>query len=197
VWAGHDLVKFNHLLMVTPSQKRPVYVARYNMITILGSVLGAAIGGVFAFGIESSTLLIFQGLQIIFLGSFILRALSFIILKYVKDVEKREDIVPVRYIMLYPISSSLEKGMNAMTTFTSRYPYRLKKLKILLDKSQKSKYVYVGRGKKSFHVPKSRKRPSLLHLYARTIKKIRMNTKRKTRYKYINTVYRSSPKLNI
>jgi MFS family permease len=157
VWAGLDLVKFNYLLSITPSDKRPKYVANYNILTILGSVIGAAVGGIFVIFVENTTLMIFYGLQIMFLVSFLLRLGSTFMLKFVKDIEKYYEDVPVRYIMMHPISTGLEKGMNFVTSFTTRYPYSLGEMKERLkDEYKKRKYLAkLGKRSKDFYEPES------------------------------------------
>lgn len=153
-WAGFDLAKFNYLLAITPSEKRPTYVANYNIFIILGSVIGAATGAFFVEHISEKTLLIFYDLQIAFLLSFVLRLSSLALLRFVKDVEKKED-VPVHYVMLHPISTGIERGMTAITTFTTRYPTSIKNLKEYLEDGYKrKKYLWkVGRKAKSYYEP--------------------------------------------
>jgi len=72
-WSGFDLTAFNYLLDVTPPEKRPSYIANYKMAVGSALFLGPFVGGFFSYYFSSLTILWLNGLQILFLLSFILR----------------------------------------------------------------------------------------------------------------------------
>jgi len=72
-WSGFDLSAFNYLLDVTPPDKRPSYIADYKIATGLALFLGPFIGGIISQYFSNTIFLWFNGLQILFLISFILR----------------------------------------------------------------------------------------------------------------------------
>ncbi|MBU5558038.1 MAG: MFS transporter [Candidatus Aenigmatarchaeota archaeon] len=75
-WAGFDLATFNYLLGVT--HHRPSYIANYSMLTGFAIVAGPLIGGFLAQSdISFATL---RGLSMLFLVSFIFRAVFSILL---------------------------------------------------------------------------------------------------------------------
>lgn len=75
-WSGFDLTAFNYLLDVTPPEKRPTYIANYKMIVGFSLFLGPLVGGLLSQYFSNLTLFWLNGLQILFLLSFILRGLA-------------------------------------------------------------------------------------------------------------------------
>lgn len=129
-WAGFDLVAFNFLLAVTPSEKRPQYVANHTFLRGLATVAGAFVGGMLVTNIESQQFLWMHGLQIIFLISFVLRLMSLAFMAFVSDIEiKEHEIIPVRYVFWRAVAVEPARGIQHAIDYTFRYPYELAKLK--------------------------------------------------------------------
>lgn len=127
VWGAFDLVCFNYLLAVTPSERRPSYVANHNIAVGMGTVLGALLGGFIAQGVESSTLFFLYGIQIVFLISFFLRLLSLGLLTRLSDAGMKEaDRVPVRYVFWETVAVGPAKGVEHAITNAFQYPYGVK-----------------------------------------------------------------------
>lgn len=134
-WSGFDLAAFNFLLAVTPSDKRPQYVANSMFLRGIATVAGMMAGGYLAMRVESSSLLWLYGLQIIFLASFLLRAVSLALMAFVRDVGVRQsDIIPVRYVFWRAVAVEPAQGLRHAVDYTFRYPYELAKVKKLLKK---------------------------------------------------------------
>ena len=72
-WSGFDLTTFNYLLDVTPPENRFSYIADYKMTTGFALFLGPLMGGLISQYFSGTTLLWLEGLQILFLISFVLR----------------------------------------------------------------------------------------------------------------------------
>ncbi len=70
-WSGFDLTSFNYLLDVTPPEKRPSYIANYKISVGTALFFAPLIGGYIA---QNLTIL-FNGLQLLFVVSFILRGI--------------------------------------------------------------------------------------------------------------------------
>ncbi len=99
IFSGFDSIWFNYLLDTTPAGKRPQYVANHNFFSGFGVIFGAFIGGILAMGLSGSVFLIFKGLQILFLISFVLRLFSLLILPKLEEIyTKQTEIVPLRYV---------------------------------------------------------------------------------------------------
>jgi len=123
-WGAFDLVCFNYLLAVTPSEKRPGYVANHNVIIGMGTVLGALSGGLMAQGLQSSEFLFLHGLQIVFFISFFLRLLSVGLLAGISDAGIKEiDKAPVRYVFWETVAVGPSKGIEHTITNAFQYPY--------------------------------------------------------------------------
>ncbi len=126
-WGAFDLVCFNYLLAVTPSEKRPGYVANHNVIIGMGTVLGALSGGLMAQGLQSSEFLFLQGLQIVFFISFFLRLLSVGLLAGISDAGMKEiDRAPVRYVFWETVAVGPSKGIEHTIMNAFQYPYSVR-----------------------------------------------------------------------
>jgi MFS family permease/SepF-like predicted cell division protein (DUF552 family) len=140
IWGAFDLVVFSYLLGVTPSEKRPGFVANHNFMAGSGIVIGALLGALLAQSLQSSTFLIFYGLQIVFLVSFILRLSSAVFLRGISEVEVKEDTVPVRYLFWESVAVGPAKGVEHAVMSAFRYPYSVKiKSKLGLNSKKKIK----------------------------------------------------------
>lgn len=129
-WSGFELVTFNFLLAVTPSEKRPQYIANHRLVKGLAVVAGALLGALLAQNLESALVFGFFGLQIIFLVSFVLRLASLVFLAFVKEADAREhEIVPVRYVFWRAVAVEPAHGFRHAAEYTFHYPYELAKLK--------------------------------------------------------------------
>ena len=129
-WSGFDLVAFNFLLAVTPSEKRPQYVANHTFLKGIATVAGAFVGAIIVTRVESASFLWLHGLQIIFLISFVLRLASLSFMAMISDLVVREDeVIPVRYVFWRAVAVEPARGVNYAIDFTFRYPYKLAKLK--------------------------------------------------------------------
>jgi MFS family permease len=73
-WSGFDLTAFNYLLDVTPPDKRHSYVANYKMVNGFALFMGPFLGGLISEYLDKSAMLWLNGLQVLFLISFVLRA---------------------------------------------------------------------------------------------------------------------------
>jgi len=74
-WSGFDLTSFNYLLDITPPEKRPAYIGNYKFMTGLALFAGPLIGGFLADFSTGINFLVWSGLQIVFIVSFVLRGL--------------------------------------------------------------------------------------------------------------------------
>lgn len=129
-WAGFDLVAFNFLIAVTPSEKRPQYIANHRLVKGVAVVFGALLGGFLATGMAGGVILGFAGLQFIFLLSFLLRLASLAFLTGVKEADSREhEIAPLRYVFWKAIAVEPAHGIRHAAEYTYHYPYELAKLK--------------------------------------------------------------------
>ncbi|MBI2971748.1 MAG: MFS transporter [Candidatus Aenigmarchaeota archaeon] len=128
-WAGFELAGFNYILAVTPTEKRPTYVANHAFFKGLAIVLGTLAGGVLAETFKSSSIAWLYGLQIVFLISLVLRLLSLTFITKLGEVKPKEDVVPIRYVFWHAIGIEPAKGLVHSVAYTFRYPYELKKLK--------------------------------------------------------------------
>lgn len=72
-WSGFDLTSFNYLLDVTPGEKRPSYIANYKIYVGISLFLAPLIGGALSQFFIGKYLFWLNGLQLLFLLSFILR----------------------------------------------------------------------------------------------------------------------------
>lgn len=129
-WSGFDLVAFNFLLAVTPSEKRPQYVANHTFLRGLATVAGS-LGGYFIVGhLEGKALFFMNGLQIIFFASFLLRLASLAFMAFISELDVKEhEIIPVRYVFWRAVAVEPAHGLKHAVEFTFRYPYEFAKLK--------------------------------------------------------------------
>jgi MFS family permease/SepF-like predicted cell division protein (DUF552 family) len=139
VWGAFDLVVFNYLLAVTPSDKRPGFVANHNFMTGTGTVLGALFGAFLAEQFQTSGFFLLYGLQTVFLISFIMRLSSLAFLPKIAEVEvKQDECMPVRYIFWDTVAIGPAKGVEHAISNAFRYPYGVKiKSKLGLNNSRK------------------------------------------------------------
>lgn len=134
-WTGFELVTFNFLLSVTPSEKRPQYIANHRLAKGLAVVAGALLGAFIAQGLENAFILGMAGLQLVFLVSFVLRLASLAFLAAVKEADVREhEAVPVRYIFWCAVAVEPAHGFRHAAEYTFRYPYEFVKLKEKLER---------------------------------------------------------------
>jgi MFS family permease len=127
VFSGFELVVFQYLLEVTPTKKRPKYIAAHNFFSSMGVVLGDLFGA-FLVMCFSEGFLIFSSLQFVFLVSFILRLSSLTSLLFIKSVEvKQSDIVPVRYVFWQALVVEPARGIKNTIAYTFRYPVHIEK----------------------------------------------------------------------
>lgn len=128
IWAGFDLVIFNYLLDVTPANKRPQYVANHNFFAGFGIIIGALTGGFLAESLQLSTFGWLQGLQIIFLISFVLRIAVLSLLPKIREIDiKHSELVPLRYVFLQAMAVEPAHGLKNTIFYTFRYPIKVKK----------------------------------------------------------------------
>ncbi len=134
-WAGFDLVTFNFLIAAVPSEKRPQYIANHRVLKGIAVVGGAFLGAYLAQHAEFIFFLGFSGIPLLFLISFILRAVSVAFLLGVKEPDSREhEIVPLRYVFWRAVAVEPAQGFRHAIEYTFHYPYELAKLKKKLQK---------------------------------------------------------------
>jgi len=138
VWGAFDLVVFNYLLAVTPSEKRPGFVANHNFMAGAGTVLGALFGAFLAEQFQAGGFFLF-GLQMVFFISLMLRLVSLAFLPKIAEVETRQDeCVPVRYVFWDTVAIGPAKGVEHAVSSAFRYPYGVKiKSKLGLNNNRK------------------------------------------------------------
>jgi MFS family permease len=123
IWAGFDLIVFNYLLDITPANKRPVYIANHSFFVGLLVTAGDLTGGLLAHSLDSTTFMIWHGLQIVFLISFVLRLCVLVILPKIREVEvKQRDVYPVKYVFWQSMAVEPAHGIKHALSFTFRYP---------------------------------------------------------------------------
>lgn len=125
VWAGFDLIVFNYLLDITPANKRPQYVANHSFFVGLGVTMGDLVGAYLAFTLDTgrTAFLLWSGLQLIFLISFVLRIFVLALLAKVKEADtSNRDVFPVRYVFWHAMAVEPAHGIKHALTFTFRYP---------------------------------------------------------------------------
>src|SRR3989338_1192054 len=128
IWAGADLVVFNYLLDITPANKRPQYVANNNFFAGWGTILGALAGGMLAESLVSARFGWLQGLQILFLISFLLRLAVLSILPKIREIDvKQSALAPIRYVFWQSMAVEPAHGLKNTLFYTFRYPVKVKK----------------------------------------------------------------------
>ncbi len=128
IFSGFDQVAFNYLIDITPSERRPQYVANHNFFVGIGVVLGALSGGLLATLYEGQTLLIFGGLQIVFLISFLIRVATLIVVPQIPEIDvEHSKAVPVQYVFWQAMAVEPVKGINNAIHYTFRYPYEIER----------------------------------------------------------------------
>ena len=134
-WSGFDLTTFNYLLDITPPDRRPSYIANYKMVVGISLFLGPLIGGFLSQYISNLTIFWLNGLQILFLLSFILRGITTAYgLPRLKEVRAKEDL-PVSDVFLkaftvYPIRGITHDLVYVQQHLTSWERKISKKIKI-------------------------------------------------------------------
>ena len=104
-WAGFDLATFNYLLGST--SHKPSYIANYSMLTGMAIFAGPLIGG--ALAEAGFSLMMFSGLSVLFLVSFIFRAIfSALLVPGLKEVRIARHAPPVPILLwksmtVYPV----------------------------------------------------------------------------------------------
>ncbi len=99
-WSGFNLATFSLLLSLTPQDKRTKYVANHKFFIGIGAMLGALLGGIMAETFKHSVFLLFSGLQIIFLVSFVLRLSSLLFMVKIRGMERK----PAEYFLYRSIA---------------------------------------------------------------------------------------------
>jgi MFS family permease len=128
IFSGFDQVTFNYLLDITPSERRPQYIANHNFFVGMGVFVGALCGGLLATVFENQIFLLFSGIQIVFLVSFIIRVISLSILPKISEIYvKQTELAPVKYVLWQAVAVEPVKGLNNAVHFTFRYPYEIEK----------------------------------------------------------------------
>ncbi len=123
VWAGFDLVVFNYLLDITPADKRPQYVANHNFFVGIGVTIGGLMGAFLVHILASSSFMLWSGIQLIFLISFIMRLLVLSVLSHVREIEiNRRKLYPVRYVFWQAMAVEPAHGIKNAISYTFRYP---------------------------------------------------------------------------
>jgi MFS family permease len=111
-WSGFDLTTFNYLLDVTPKEKRPTYIANYKVAIGIALFLGPFIGGYLSQYFSTVGFLSMDGLQTLFVISFILR---FVFTAYglpkLKEVRAKRTM-PVTDVFLKAFASYPMKGIT-------------------------------------------------------------------------------------
>jgi MFS family permease/SepF-like predicted cell division protein (DUF552 family) len=154
VWGAFDLVVFNYLLSITPSKKRPGFVANHNFMTGTGTVLGALFGAFLAEQFQTGGFFLY-GLQMVFFISLVMRLSSAVFLPKIADVEvKQDECVPVRYVFWDTVAIGPARGVEHAISSAFRYPYGVKiKSKLGLNNSRKIKISTKGFGPKESGKP--------------------------------------------
>lgn len=95
-WAGFDLATFNYLLGA--SKHKPSYIANYSMLTGFAIFTGPLIGGALAeMGVS---MMMFSGLSVLFLVSFIFRAIfSALLVPTLSEVRPAKHVPPVPILL--------------------------------------------------------------------------------------------------
>jgi MFS family permease/SepF-like predicted cell division protein (DUF552 family) len=135
-WAGFDIVVFNYLLDVTPSNKRPGYVANHTIIIGMGSVFGAVVGAYMVENFSIAPIYGLAGLPLIFFVSFVLRLAALVIMPFIKAVEIRQrEVAPVRYIIWEAVAVGPGRDVKGVIHSASQYSHKVvyAKRKIELD----------------------------------------------------------------
>jgi MFS family permease len=125
IFSGIDLVAFNYLLDVTPAERRPQYVANYNFFIGIGAMFGGLTGAFLATVVEGQTFLLFGGLQLIFMASFLLRLCGLSLLPKVSEIRVSQLSVPVRYVFWQAVAVEPMKGVSHAVHYTFHYPYSI------------------------------------------------------------------------
>jgi MFS family permease len=107
-WSGFDLTSFNYLLDITPPERRPSYIANYKVSVGVALFLGPLIGGFLSQYLSNTSFFWLGSLQILFLLSFILRAVVTAYgLPKIKEVRAKEVLpvsdVAVKAFAVYPV----------------------------------------------------------------------------------------------
>jgi MFS family permease len=128
IFSGFELVVFNFVLDLTPAKNSPKYIAAHNFSAGMGEVFGCVAGGFLAHVFENSQFLWLFGLQVVFFASFIVRALSLLVLPMIKDINIRQgEIAPVRYVFWQAVAVEPVRGIKNVLSFTFRYPSNVEK----------------------------------------------------------------------
>lgn len=140
VWGAFDLVVFNYLLSITPSEKRPGFVANHNFMAGAGTVLGALFGAFLAEQFQAGGFFMY-GLQLVFFASLAVRLSSVAFLPKIAEVEVRQDeCIPVKYVFWDTVAIGPARGVEHAISSAFRYPYGVKiKSKLGLNNNRKIK----------------------------------------------------------
>jgi MFS family permease len=123
-WSGFDLTSFNYLLDVTPPEKRPSYIANYKVAVGTALFLGPLIGGYLSQYLSSITLFWLNGLQFLFLLSFILRGIATAYgLPRLKEVRVKK-VLPVSDVFLKAFTVYPARGITHELVYVqNRFEY--------------------------------------------------------------------------
>jgi MFS family permease len=126
VFSGFELVIFNYLLEVVPEKNSQNYIATHNFTIGFGSVAGNLIGGFLAQALGGVVFLWMAGLQVLFLGSFLLRLGCFSALMFTKDENTKElKTVPARYVFWDAVAFGPISAMKKIALFARRCPWMI------------------------------------------------------------------------
>ena len=127
IWAGFDLVIFNYLLDITPANRRPQYIANHNFFVGLGMTMGGLTGAVLVGYLMTASFGLWQGLQLIFLLSFVIRLGILSILPKLREADtKHSRLVPVRYVFWKAVAVDPAHGIKQALSYTFMYPEEIK-----------------------------------------------------------------------
>ncbi|MBI4020405.1 MAG: MFS transporter, partial [Candidatus Aenigmarchaeota archaeon] len=127
VFAGFELMTFDYLLNITPQDKRPSYIGGHHFFTGIGAILGALVGVLLVGQVESSSFAFLQGLQILFMLSFILRlgALGFI--PFISETSSKAEGIPFRHIFAEAVALEPVREIKYTVGESFRVPYNIGK----------------------------------------------------------------------
>jgi len=109
IFAGFNLAAFNYLLDSTPTVDSVRFIGNYRMFSAIGNFFGPLTGGVLAALFMAQTFLMFTGLQLLFLLSFVMRAiLAIYMIPRIKPIRvkpstKQFKNIYLKALVIYPI----------------------------------------------------------------------------------------------
>ena len=132
------MVVFNYLLNITPSSKRSFEVAKFNTFVGIGSIGGTFVGSIIVDQFYNFNFFIFQGLQIMFLISFIFRVVTLPMIFGLKD--EKENSIGVKSLLWKTVAE--EPSQNIAQTVKTVGKYQEKFVKNI--KSDVEKFGFIA-----------------------------------------------------